>query len=318
MIRVLKVGIFVALLCAVAAAQGSNAITLGVYNSSAPTLSNGNYSPLQLDSSGNLKVNIVAGSSGNAAASATGSAVPASADYTGVNVGGTLRGLTGVNPSGSIYAGQFDLASVAGTTTDTNTGNASAGTIRMVLATNQPNLTSALNVSAAQSGTWTTRAVGNAGAAFDAAQNATAPANVLAEGGVYNSAQISTLTSGNLSALQVDGKGALFTRSWNGCPAGAYYEAGFQYLPNASTSLTATATCVDAIYLTNKDTAQHTASVQDQSTACNTAACQILTSYPLPPGAFVRLPMDGSKMTGGIKWNADAANVVVANIIGKQ
>lgn len=63
-----------------------------------------------------LNVNIVGGSSGNAAASLTGSAVPTSADYQGVNVGGTLRGSTGVNPSGTVYATQIDLASVAGTT----------------------------------------------------------------------------------------------------------------------------------------------------------------------------------------------------------
>lgn len=45
----------------------------------------------------------------------TGSAVPTSADYEGINVAGTLRGATGVNPSGSIYATQIDLASVGGT-----------------------------------------------------------------------------------------------------------------------------------------------------------------------------------------------------------
>lgn len=47
---------------------------------------------------------------------ATGAAVPASADYEGINVGGTLRGVTGVNPSGTVYAQQVDLASVGGTT----------------------------------------------------------------------------------------------------------------------------------------------------------------------------------------------------------
>lgn len=106
----------------------------------------GNLTGLSLDGSGNLNVNVAAGSSGNAAASATGSAVPASGDYTGINVAGTLRGQTGVNPSGSIYAGQVDLASVAGTTADTNSGNKSAGTLRVVLATDQPQLTNALKV----------------------------------------------------------------------------------------------------------------------------------------------------------------------------
>ena len=39
-----------------------------------------------------------------------------------------------------------NVQSLNGTTIDTNTGNASAGTQRVVLATNQPNLTTALNV----------------------------------------------------------------------------------------------------------------------------------------------------------------------------
>lgn len=47
---------------------------------------------------------------------ATGSAVPANGLYTGINVAGNLRGPTGVNPSGSVFATQVDLASVAGTT----------------------------------------------------------------------------------------------------------------------------------------------------------------------------------------------------------
>lgn len=55
------------------------------------------------------------GSGSNTAASATGSAVPANAGYAGINVGGTLRGQTGVNPTGSVFAGQTDLASMGGT-----------------------------------------------------------------------------------------------------------------------------------------------------------------------------------------------------------
>jgi hypothetical protein len=46
-----------------------------------------------------------------------------------------------------------NVAQLAGTTTDTNSGNKSAGTLRVVLATDQPSLTNALPAS--QSGTWT-------------------------------------------------------------------------------------------------------------------------------------------------------------------
>ena len=55
------------------------------------------------------------GGGSNPAAGPTGSAVPADADYQGLNVGGTLRGQTGVNPTGTVYAGQTDLTSVGGT-----------------------------------------------------------------------------------------------------------------------------------------------------------------------------------------------------------
>lgn len=90
---------------------------------------------VSLDSSGYLNVNVAAGSASNAAAGTTGSAVPASADYQGLNVGGTLRGGTGVNPSGSVYAQQVDIASVAGTTVATGSGTAS-GAVRVELPTN--------------------------------------------------------------------------------------------------------------------------------------------------------------------------------------
>lgn len=52
-------------------------------------------SPGNLDASGFLKVNVAAGSGGNGAASNTGAAVPAQADYLGVNVGGNIQGAVG-------------------------------------------------------------------------------------------------------------------------------------------------------------------------------------------------------------------------------
>lgn len=293
--------------------QGSVVTPLGIYNSSPPTMTNGTFGPVQLDVNGYMKVNVAAGSSGNGASSATGSAVPAQADYTGLNVAGTLRGQTGVNPTGSVYSAQTDISSVAGSVVLTGNGTA-AGTLRVSIASDN----TAFSVNAVQSGTWTTRHVGNAGAAMDSAQNTAAPANNLAVGGTYNSSQITTLTGGNLSSLQVDGKGILLTRAWNSCPSGVYYESGYQYLPNTSTSLTATSTCVDWVIFNNKDTANHAVSLQDQSTACNTGACQVLTSFVLPPGGFMPVPLYGTKFTSGIKWNTDVANTVVANLVGKQ
>ena len=57
-----------------------------------------------------------------------GSAVPTTGIYDALNVAGTLRGWTGVNPSGSIYAGQVDVASVGGASTGT-AGSAGTGVL---------------------------------------------------------------------------------------------------------------------------------------------------------------------------------------------
>jgi hypothetical protein len=61
---------------------------------------------LSLDTSGNLNVNLAAGtiSGGNAAASGTGMVVPANADYTGLNVAGILVGQTGISLTNAVAA----------------------------------------------------------------------------------------------------------------------------------------------------------------------------------------------------------------------
>ena len=66
----------------------------GISNTGALSLSAGQQASLQLDASGYLKVNVVAGSASNAAASATGSAVPASASYTAWNSSGNNTGVS--------------------------------------------------------------------------------------------------------------------------------------------------------------------------------------------------------------------------------
>lgn len=71
----------------------------GTFNSAPFTLTDGDLSPLQVDANGNLLVNLAAGSisiNGNAAAGPTGAAVPADADYQGVNIAGVLTGVTGL------------------------------------------------------------------------------------------------------------------------------------------------------------------------------------------------------------------------------
>lgn len=70
----------------------------GEYNAVTPTLNDGDVVSFQFDNSGNLMVKTVnTGSGSNPAAGATGAAVPADADYHGVNVGGNLSGVTGLS-----------------------------------------------------------------------------------------------------------------------------------------------------------------------------------------------------------------------------
>lgn len=153
----------------------------GVFNSAAPSLTNGQQAAVQLDSSGNLKVNVISGGGSNASVGATGSAVPASATYAGMNVSGNLTGLTGtanglkvdgsaVTQPVSINAGTnligkvgidqttvgttnaVSVAQIGATTVSTGSGVMGAGSLRVTIASNNDAL------AVTQSGTWT---VGN-------------------------------------------------------------------------------------------------------------------------------------------------------------
>lgn len=149
-----------------------NEIASGVYNASAPTLSDGDQAPLQLDTNGKLIVSATfSGSiSGNAAAGPTGAAVPASADYIGINVGGNLVGVSASNPlpiSGTISASNPSVST---------TGTAIPASATMIGASDGTNL-DALKVESA--------------------------ANPNLRVGIYSGANETTVTASN--ALKVDG-----------------------------------------------------------------------------------------------------------------
>lgn len=107
-----------------------------VSTAAAPTYTEGASVFLSTDLAGNLRITGSI-SATNPSVSTTGAAVPASGTYQGINVAGNLRGWTGVNPSGSIFAGQVDLASIAGTTTATGNGVVGAGVQRVAIASDQ-------------------------------------------------------------------------------------------------------------------------------------------------------------------------------------
>lgn len=242
------------------ATAAANSVEVGgVYNSSPPTPSTGQQEPFQLDSNGNLKVDVAAGSSGNAAASATGSAVPADGDYAGLNVSGTLRGWTGVNPTGSVYAAQLDLTSIAGTSTATaasgvqligveGRAGTSLETTAGVLDHNLKNVGNSA-VSTAATGVQKVGVVGNAGAAVDAAAGATAPSNAVSAGGTYNSSA-PTPSSGQQEPLQIDASANLKVNVAVSLPAGTNNIGGTMPTPT-----TASAQATSAAVLTANTTA---------------------------------------------------------------
>jgi hypothetical protein len=129
-----------------------------------------------LDASGN-QVTTFASTGANAAASATGSAVPADASYTGFNLGGNLVGVSSVNPlpiTGSISATNPSVSTTGSAIpSDATMIGGSDGTNLQALATDTAGQLKVLveNFPATQSvsGTVTADIKGNGGTALDSA-----------------------------------------------------------------------------------------------------------------------------------------------------
>jgi hypothetical protein len=109
----------------------------GQYNATTPSLNDKDEIVLQVANDGSLLVKQVnAGSGSNPAAGATGSAVPADADYVGFSSGGNLVGVSAANPLP--VSASFGAAATGGASTkhliaagsgDATSVKASAGTV---------------------------------------------------------------------------------------------------------------------------------------------------------------------------------------------
>lgn len=148
-----------------------------------------------------LAVSVVAGSGSgsNAAASATGAAVPADAGYTGANVSGTLRGVTASNPSGSLFALDVNVASVAGTTTATDNGVSGPGVIRVTIAsdsTGQVKLAAGTAVVGVVGNSQASTTSGQSGPLIQCATTTAAPS--------YSTAQTNPVSCDTTGALRVN------------------------------------------------------------------------------------------------------------------
>lgn len=130
-------------------------------------------------------------------------------DYApGLSVGIMAALPTGANTIGAVTQASgpwtSNLTQVGSTAVDTNSGTKSAGTLRVVLATDQPQLTNKLLVT--PDANVKVNAVGNAGVSLDAVIGAAAPANVFAEG--------LKDTAGNSQAALSDTNGRQFIKTY--------------------------------------------------------------------------------------------------------
>jgi hypothetical protein len=160
-------------------------------------------------------------------------------------------------------------------------------------------------VTATQTGTWTVQPGNTA--------NTTPWLFSLTQGG--NTAQV---TAGG--AMKIDGSavtqpvsGTLTVVPKTTCGTTAY-DSGMVSMPTASTAVTATATCVNAIVFVNTTASSQSVTVTDNQGTPVT----YLASFSLPANSTFVYDLQYVKMASGIKWSAAAASSVNAQVIGFQ
>lgn len=89
------------------------------------------------------------------------------------------------------------------------------------------------------------------------------------------------------------------------------YDTGISAVPASATQVTASTTYLERILLTNITAAQHTFSLTDAADA------EVISQYPVGPRMSVVLDLGGMALAG-IKWSADQALAIRAQILGAQ
>jgi hypothetical protein len=148
--------------------------------------------------------------------------------------------------------------------------------------------------------------------------------NLATVAGAVSAAKMNiNISSGSIAntAFAINAGAALIgtTLPKTGCGT-TVYDSSPTNLPAALTSLTTTATCIEAIYCKNLDAAAaHPITATDQSAACNSGTCNLIPpAYSLSALGDVRFPLGYVKAVGGIKWNTDAINKVTCWVEGLQ
>lgn len=260
-------------------------------NASAPTFTEGDLVTCSVDLSGGLRIVGGGGGGSNAAASATGSAVPSSASYNGLNVGaGTLRGQTGTNTSGSVYAADTNLVGASATAI-----GAAADTASTAVDTTPASVIALLKEISSKEQTPASRAVTNAGTFVVQATLAAETTKVI---GTINIASGQTVGIGSFPAITYNSTQPTLTNGQT--------EADYQIQARGGLIV---ATGLDAFAVTTIDGGNVTlgSKADAKSTATDTTSItimqvlkQISASVQAPPsqavtnaGTFaVQLPVD--------------------------
>jgi len=210
-----------------------------------------------------------------------------------------------------ILVGLFAIGSVFGQLNQSS-GSGTSTTIVAALPAGSNNIGS---VNAVQSGTWSasvtqggnTAAVTAAGALkIDGSASTQPVSGTVAVSNTGFNVTGSLPTGGN-----VIGYVRVVPPSTCGTTA---YDSGAVSLPNTSTTLTSTATCVTAILFNNTTSSTQTVSVTDNQ---GTPVAYV-SSFQIPGNSSFVFPLYGMKLTGGIKWSATNTGVVNAQVLGYQ
>lgn len=223
-----------------------NIYTGAFYNTAAPVLTNGQQTPLQVDSNGNLKVNIVTGGGaggGGGTSSQFGSSFPYSGTAMGASNGGNMQPLS-VDNTGDLLV---NLATALPKGTNTIGAVTQGGTWSVGLTNALPTGNNTIGA-VSQGGAWNVGISGGlplpTGASSAANQTApqgsviggTAATTSDLAGGIYN-ATVPTLTTGQQAAVQLDASGNLKVNIAAGASSGGTSSAFGSAFPTNGTAI---------------------------------------------------------------------------------
>src|SRR5262245_27499166 len=88
------------------------------------------------------------------------------------------------------------------------------------------------------------------------------------------------------------------------------------FIPAGETAVISETAYVEFMRLSNVTGGDVFVTVKNNQALCNGALCDIVPTMRLDPNSVTVVPLSRSKFTGGIRWQASAANSVVGYMKG--